>query len=220
MNSGIYKITSPSDKIYVGQTTNLDKRFKDYLNLNCKGQVKLYNSLKKYGVKNHKFEILEECTEDLLNERELYWGSLFKVNSSIGLNCKLPGKQNQWSKDMIEEFKKKRNTEEWISFISKIHKNKVVSDKTRSKQSNSHKGKKQSEETIIKRNIRNKKSKEHIEKFIKSKSKPIRCNELSQNFNSIKEASIYLNIDRSIINKILKGIKYNYKGYTFNYITK
>ena len=41
---GIYKITSPSNKIYIGQTTNYKKRLGDYYNLNCINQIKLYNS--------------------------------------------------------------------------------------------------------------------------------------------------------------------------------
>ena len=35
--------------------------------LDCKVQIKLYRSLIKHGYDNHTFEIIEECTEDLLN---------------------------------------------------------------------------------------------------------------------------------------------------------
>jgi group I intron endonuclease len=61
---GIYKITSPSGKIYIGQSTNIENRFNSYRILDCKKQIKLYNSLKKYGWDNHIKEIVEECTED------------------------------------------------------------------------------------------------------------------------------------------------------------
>ena len=56
---GIYKITSPSGKIYVGQSWNIEKRFFRYKSLACKAQCKLYASFKKYGVKNHIFEYVE-----------------------------------------------------------------------------------------------------------------------------------------------------------------
>lgn len=69
---GIYKITSLSEKIYIGQSTKIKRRFNTYKNLACKSQTKLYNSLVKHGVGTHIFEVIEECSEDLLNEREIY----------------------------------------------------------------------------------------------------------------------------------------------------
>ena len=42
---GIYKITSPSNKVYVGQSININARFKSYLRLSSnKKQSRLYNS--------------------------------------------------------------------------------------------------------------------------------------------------------------------------------
>src|SRR6478736_5572293 len=41
---GIYKITSPSGKIYIDQSKNTNIRFRDYKSLKCKKQIKLYNS--------------------------------------------------------------------------------------------------------------------------------------------------------------------------------
>ena len=49
---GIYKITSPSGKIYIGQSKDIEKRFKAYKNLKCKGQPYIYRSLLKYGSGN------------------------------------------------------------------------------------------------------------------------------------------------------------------------
>lgn len=51
---GIYKITSPSGKIYIGQSRDLDKRLKSYKcgSSKTKGQPKLYNSFEKYGIDN------------------------------------------------------------------------------------------------------------------------------------------------------------------------
>jgi len=50
---GIYKITSPSGKIYIGQSINIEKTWKyRYKNLNaCKRQTILYNSLKNMVMK-------------------------------------------------------------------------------------------------------------------------------------------------------------------------
>lgn len=87
---GIYKITSPSKRIYIGQSINILRRFKEYQNnsIKIKNQTKLYNSLQKYGVENHTFEIIEECSEEDLNCRERYWQEFYDVLNG-GLNCML-----------------------------------------------------------------------------------------------------------------------------------
>jgi group I intron endonuclease len=85
---GIYKITSPTNKIYVGQSINIEKRFKQYKRLDCKKQPKLYNSLQKHGVDAHIFEILEECSLDELNVKEVFWKQKYNTISE-GLNCEL-----------------------------------------------------------------------------------------------------------------------------------
>lgn len=101
---GIYKITSPTNKIYVGQSINIERRKRNYAGLNCKKQVKLYASLKKYGFDNHSFEIIEECEERDLNKREKYWIKKLKLfNTSKGLNLSSGGLNCRVS----EETKKK-----------------------------------------------------------------------------------------------------------------
>lgn len=85
---GIYKITSPSKKIYIGQSTNIEKRFYTYKLLHCKKQPFLFNSLKKYGAENHIFEVIEFCEVEKLNERERYWQDFYNV-LECGLNLVL-----------------------------------------------------------------------------------------------------------------------------------
>ena len=86
---GIYKIISPSNKVQIGQSTNIEKRWRTYELLNCKQQVKLYNSLNKYGVEHHKFEIIENCEIEELNSRERYWQDFYNVLGENGLNLTL-----------------------------------------------------------------------------------------------------------------------------------
>jgi len=88
---GVYKITSPTNKIYIGSSNDIENRFCKYKRLKCKTQTKLYNSLKKYGTESHIFEIIEECSADLLLEKEFYYGTLYKsLTKDNGLNCRLP----------------------------------------------------------------------------------------------------------------------------------
>lgn len=85
--TGIYKITSPSGKIYIGSSKNINKRWKDYLKSRCEKQHKLLNSFNKYTPEAHIFEILEECEFELLFERERHWQEFYDVLGKNGLNC-------------------------------------------------------------------------------------------------------------------------------------
>jgi group I intron endonuclease len=94
MKTGIYKIISPSGKVYIGQSINIEKRKKQYIKLDktCIGP-KLYNSLIKYGFNNHIFEIIEECSIGYLDEKEVYWKQYYlninKNNWEMVLFCEI-----------------------------------------------------------------------------------------------------------------------------------
>lgn len=77
---GIYKITSPTGKIYIGKSKDIEKRWeKDYKKLQCIRQPKLYRSFIKHGVANHIFEILEECNDIYLDELEIWWKYYYDI---------------------------------------------------------------------------------------------------------------------------------------------
>lgn len=90
--SVIYKVISPSGKIYIGQTIDYKSRLNRYKNNNCKKQLKLYNSLLKYGYESHKFEIIVEgdFNRNLLNELEIHYINLYNSFNN-GLNLTLGG---------------------------------------------------------------------------------------------------------------------------------
>jgi len=85
---GIYKITNPNGKVYIGQSRDLEKRklqYSKYLKRYCR-QLKLINSINKYGWELHTFEIIEFCDFDLLNIKERYWQEFYN-SIDRGLNC-------------------------------------------------------------------------------------------------------------------------------------
>ena len=86
---GIYKITSPSRRVYIGQSMDIYERWKKYKYVNNKYQKKVFNSVRKYGVENHIFEIIEECEFEDLNCRERYWQDFYEVLGEGGLNLML-----------------------------------------------------------------------------------------------------------------------------------
>ena len=86
MKIGVYKVTSPSNKVYIGQSKNIEARWEKYRFIsNSKSQQYLNNSFKKYDIKNHKFEIVEECLIDDLSNREKYWITIYD-SFNKGLN--------------------------------------------------------------------------------------------------------------------------------------
>jgi hypothetical protein len=85
---GIYKITNPKGKPYIGQSIDIEKRFYVYKRGFGKSQVKRYRSFNKYGYDNHVFEIIEECDIEILNDRERYWQEYYDCINK-GLNCRL-----------------------------------------------------------------------------------------------------------------------------------
>lgn len=154
---GIYKITSPSGKIYIGQSVCIRKRWISYKSIErIKSQTKLYRSFKKYGVENHVFEVIEECKFEDLNGLERYHQELYN-SVEKGLNCvyqESEGKPRIFSEEtkrrISEGNKGKKISEEAKEKLSKALKGRKFSEETRLKMSESRKGKKRSKETRIK----------------------------------------------------------------------
>ncbi|HEX5186721.1 MAG TPA: hypothetical protein VFV86_07505, partial [Nitrososphaeraceae archaeon] len=154
----IYKITSPSGAINIGQTWNIKIRFKIYSNNNCKGQIKLYNSLKKYGWDNHQKEILvtlnENISQETLDWYETFWWKIYKDAGFEMMNIKKPGSKGKHSKDTIKKMKNshlgKKLTKEHIENLKKPRPGSGPKgprlDSTKIKIKNSKKGIKYSEE--------------------------------------------------------------------------
>jgi group I intron endonuclease len=82
---GIYKITSPNNRVYIGQSINIKNRYRAHIKDFHLYETKLSRSFKKYGTESHKFEILCECDKLELGELETHY--IHKYNSlEEGLN--------------------------------------------------------------------------------------------------------------------------------------
>lgn len=173
---GIYKITSPSNRVYIGQSVNIYSRFNKYKNLNCKEQTRLYNSLKKYGFENHTFEVLINCKAEELNKYERDYQDLYEVLGINGLNCTLTkqgdrsGKVSEITRGkIILSLTGRKHSEESKSKISRFQKGTTRSEETKRKISQSKIGKPRSEDTKIK--LRNyNKGRKHSEERNRIKS--------------------------------------------------
>ena len=72
---GIYKITNKiNGHSYIGQSVNIQKRLNKHRNYNEEdSHYPLYRAIAKYGIENFSLEVIEECSIDNLDEREVYW---------------------------------------------------------------------------------------------------------------------------------------------------
>ncbi len=225
MKRGIYKITNPEGKIYIGLSKNIFLRWSHYKNSSSMGSNSLLkNSLKKYGYDKHIFEIKEHVdlhfdltdqqNNKILRERERYWINFYQ-SDIVGLNQNRGGcgtsKHTEESKQKISEAlkgkpkpldfgesrKKWQYDEEWREKISILKKGKL----------SPLKGKNRSYKGRISPN--------------KGKGKPIIQYDLDMNpiqeFPSLSKASKTLNIPQPSISECLKKKHKTAGGYIWEY---
>jgi group I intron endonuclease len=180
---GIYKIISPSNKVYIGQSIDIERRFRHYKRMVCKDQVKIYNSLLKYGVDAHIFEVLELCDTEELNNRERHYQDLYDSVAN-GLNL-LYVKSEHFNGGHSDESKKKISDSLKGRTLTEEHKYKIglnnsrrgMSDETKEKHRLNRLGKKASAESIEKQILKrlgSKRSEETKKKMSESAKKVVK----------------------------------------------
>lgn len=79
---GIYKITNKTNQLcYIGQAKNIRERFREHmkcgLGIDTPANNKLYTAMKKEGIENFTYEMLDECPPEQLNEKEAFYINLY-----------------------------------------------------------------------------------------------------------------------------------------------
>jgi hypothetical protein len=98
----IYKVTSPSGKIYIGQTIHtLEERIKGHnkKSTNC---TLLKRAIDKYG-DEMVYEIIEEVPHKLLDERETYWIKELNSLAPNGYNCSTGGNNKKELSQVLKD---------------------------------------------------------------------------------------------------------------------
>lgn len=111
---GIYKITNKlNGKAYIGQSNDIERRFKEHQQKGESSRIPLDIAIQKYGKDNFIYEIIEECSLEELNQKEQYWIAILNTVKN-GYNCSEGGEQqsigenNGRSKLTEEDVKKIR----------------------------------------------------------------------------------------------------------------
>lgn len=106
---GIYKLTSPSGKVYIGQSWNVERRKYIYSVGHCKAQRHLYNSLMKYGFERHRFEVIRKFTQDVeqstLDYYEQFYMDMHTGQGVVLLNLRGGGSTGKLSEETKERIR-------------------------------------------------------------------------------------------------------------------
>lgn len=143
----IYKITSPSGRIYIGQTRNYHKRLKDYRKGKGKGQHKLRKSFLKYGLDAHTFEVVRFCSDHWLDAWEKYFIIKYDCITS-GLNLKEGGANGRLSPESLQKMKDKLKGKPGLKGKDHPSFGKPIPEERRVRISAAHKGRKFTSEHI------------------------------------------------------------------------
>jgi group I intron endonuclease len=180
MRSGIYKITNPEGKVYIGKSKDIDTRFDRYSRYKTLGkQPKLFNSFDEFGFKNHTFKIIDTNPDLEMQYIQEYDSCKNGLNSNLGGGGVI--KHNEETKRLISIAGKKNKGKRMISH----RKGKKVSEKHRLNISKAKKG------------IPNPKNAKAILQYDKD-------NNFIAEHSSIEQAALSVNGSPTAINNCLK----------------
>lgn len=218
MRTGIYKISAPDDRIYIGQARNLTKRFAVYKTDKVKEHPRLYESVLMYGIESHLFEVIHECGKDELNYWERHYQDLYDVCGSNGLNCRLTKTDEKPQFEISTTVAKRsksaegnkwgvgnQNTKGMKTRLGATH-----SVETKEKISQKAKGNKRWLGKTHTQATKEKSKRSHL-----FQSKTVICLETGVEYQSVRECCRILQIDRSSVIKYIKDQKYKVKGLSF-----
>lgn len=88
----IYKISNDvNNKVYIGLTTrSLEQRWKEHTIYNINDDSLIHRAMRKYGVEHFFIELIEECENNMLQEKEKYWIKYYN-SYQCGYNMTLGG---------------------------------------------------------------------------------------------------------------------------------
>ena len=101
----IYKITSPSGKVYVGQTVrSFEQRIKEH-KIPSSGCPLIKRAIDKYGDQMNYESIEDNIPQERLDEREIYWINHFNSLAPDGYNCNSGGQFYQFTQEVKDRVR-------------------------------------------------------------------------------------------------------------------
>lgn len=147
----IYKITNTENgKLYVGKTaSDMNDRYNTHIYeaKTSRTNSVLHKAIRKYGTDSFTIELIEECANNIISEREIYWIRMLNSQIPFGYNMTsggegVPGyKHTDETKVRLSQLNSgRKRSPEVVEIIRRTHLGKVVSEETRNKLSEGRKG--------------------------------------------------------------------------------
>ena len=219
-NYVVYMHVSPSNKRYIGITSQNPKRRWRKNGEGYKSHQYFWNAIQKYGWDNFEHNILySNLTKEDAEQKEIELIAYYKSNDiNFGYNMSIGGESGSKGYKYTEEQKKR------MSDVHKGEKNgmygKHHTKETIEKERERHLRENLSSDTIYKMSVAKrgkKRSEESIKKQIETISNKVICLETSLVYNSIKEAGELNGIDPSCISKVCRGKRKTAGGFHWCY---
>lgn len=139
--TGIYKFTNIlTNEAYIGQSVNIEKRKHTHELVSFRKSSKeyykrFYQAIRKYGLENFTFEVLEECSPEELDEREIYCIAFYD-SFRHGYNMTEGGEgwrgealdgekhpNHKLTKEQVYEIRERYNNHEYVYEVYEDYKN-------------------------------------------------------------------------------------------------
>lgn len=100
MSCGIYKAKNKlNGKVYIGQSIYINRRWQDHKEDYSNGTSKFYKAIQEFGWDNFEWSVIEECSEEKLNDREKYWIDYYdSINNGYNTIYGNPFERKKYSK--------------------------------------------------------------------------------------------------------------------------
>lgn len=120
---GIYCITNLlNNKKYIGQSIQISKRWQQHRRCNgLSHHSAIAQAILKYGVENFKFEVLEYCSPEDLNNREAYYAEHLNTYAPNGYNINVAGEAFHNAANDVEISCYDLQTGKLIQTFSSLH---------------------------------------------------------------------------------------------------
>ncbi len=234
---GIYSITcTKNGRKYIGQSRVLNKRKWQHFNElkhNKHHNKYLQNTYNKYSLDNFKFEVIEHCEVEELNEKEAYWINYYNSNDiKLGYNQKEISHLLPCSIEHRENCKKattKRNVDKHgLYTLFNLQTGEVTQVETK-KEYTGDKTHNYKKHYLCLRDYTLQDFKEHYQKYnsyqqLNTEANKIYAKNLTTGevleFSSVRQGAKELGIKEGLVRNVVLGRKLSTHGFTFSRTTE
>ena len=226
MASGIYKIENNiTHNIYIGKAKNFNSRWNQHKsNAKYNYNTHLYNAIKKYGIDNFSFTIIEviplELYDEICNEREKYWIKYYQAYEDPNNYNETEGGEGSCGWEPSQEWRDKQSKikKEW--YQTEQGKEKAKQQSEFMKKYNYLIPKKKHTEEWKQQHSKDMSGEKNPNYGKHTQGKKCLCIELNKIFESTREAAKEIGVSHTGIAAACRGVQKTCGSYHWKYINE